>query len=82
MADLSQFISKVSTDADFRASLQNASAEERREILSQNGFDGITREQVESYSTTSGELSESELEAVAGGRTSIWIAIAVAIIVA
>jgi predicted ribosomally synthesized peptide with nif11-like leader len=82
MADVSQFISKVSADADFRASLQNASAEERHEILSQAGFGDLTREQVESYSSGSAELSDSELEAVAGGQTSTWVAIAVALAVA
>ena len=82
MADLSQFISKVSTDADFRASLENASAEERQAIMSRNGFAGITRDQVESYSAGAGELSENELEAVAGGATSTWVAIAVALLIA
>jgi predicted ribosomally synthesized peptide with nif11-like leader len=82
MADVSQFLNKVSTDADFRSSLQNAAPEARREILAANGFDGITKADVDSYAATSAELSDSELEAVAGGATSTWVLVIIALAVA
>ena len=78
-----QFLTRVSHDVEFRQRLENTQdLGERRRILEAEGFGGVTKEDVEQQLTASGgaELSDAELETVAGGRTASWVSVATAVI--
>lgn len=66
-----KLIQKMGTDAAFRDSLKNASDDKaRHEIAVKHGFD-CTRAEVESLlpgGHNAGEISDADLEAVAGGK--------------
>jgi predicted ribosomally synthesized peptide with nif11-like leader len=76
----SELIKKMSTDSAFRKEVESASTKEARlAILAQHGFSGISAEDVRSVAKAEGtELSEAELEAVAGGRAVEWAGVIVA----
>jgi predicted ribosomally synthesized peptide with nif11-like leader len=59
------FLERVKNDEDFRKELgEQASAEERMKFVKAQGFD-FTKEEINSLNK---ELSDEELDAVAGGR--------------
>ena len=83
-----EFIESVAKNPEFRQQLEQAqSLEERRAIInaagyadvskddileaakSPNGVQQLTNSEVEAI----GELSDEELEAVAGGETTLWL---------
>jgi predicted ribosomally synthesized peptide with nif11-like leader len=83
-----EFIATVSRDPVLKQSLENATTrEERRAIMNSVGFADVTKEDLlEAIKDSSGatpvssaeieavgELSDAELEAVAGGETTLWI---------
>jgi predicted ribosomally synthesized peptide with nif11-like leader len=83
-----QFIETVSHNPQLKQQLENASTrEERRKIINDAGFSDVTKEDlleaVKSASALSnvshaeidavGELTDAELESVAGGETTLWL---------
>ena len=80
MAEVKEFLNRVSTDADFRHSLETAeSSDAKRRILDQNGFKDLNRAEIESQLARGGsELSDQELEVVAGGSTASWVSVSLA----
>ena len=81
-----ELIRTISTDVKLRQSLENAeSPEQRRTVINKAGFADVKSEEIKAAlkeDAGDGELSDAELESVAGGRTSIWISIIVALAVA
>jgi predicted ribosomally synthesized peptide with nif11-like leader len=78
-----EFPKTVSTDATFRQSLENATTPEaRRHLIDAAGFPDVSKEDIattlKEHAEVAGDLSDAELEAVAGGATTVWIAISVA----
>jgi predicted ribosomally synthesized peptide with nif11-like leader len=73
-------IKKMASDKAFRQSLEDAgNAQARKAILAKNGFSGITREDVRAVAKQQGtELTDDQLNAVAGGRPVEWAAVIVA----
>jgi predicted ribosomally synthesized peptide with nif11-like leader len=71
-----ELIKKMATDVVFRQRVENAATkEEKRRILDEAGFAGITSEQIKAAAQSGEfELSDAELEAVAGGKTASWVA--------
>ncbi|MEH2084469.1 MAG: Nif11-like leader peptide family RiPP precursor [Nostoc sp.] len=70
------FLKKVSSDSEFRSSLENADEQTRLKIISDAGYD-FTREEAgtiipQVLKAVEGKLSEEELEAVAGGGVTDW----------
>jgi predicted ribosomally synthesized peptide with nif11-like leader len=82
MSQVHEFLNRVSTDSDFRHSLESAeSSDAKRRILDQNGFQGLSRADIESQLSKGGsELSDQELEVVAGGSTASWVSVSLAAI--
>ena len=69
------FLSRVASDEAFKKSLENAPNEEaRKAIVKEAGYD-FTKAEMESLLAADGEgeLSDEELEAVAGGNASTVI---------
>jgi predicted ribosomally synthesized peptide with nif11-like leader len=63
------FLERVKNDEDFRKELEEqASAAERIKFVKAQGFD-FTKEEIDSHKE---ELSDEELEEVAGGRMCKW----------
>ena len=70
-----EFLKKLAKDEVFRKSLENASSdEERKKIVKDTGF-YFTKDDLEELAAqVSGELSDGELEQVAGGSNPLlWI---------
>jgi len=84
MAGLSavDLIKKMSVDSDFRRSVEAApTPDAKKALIEAAGFTGITPEQVRAAGTAQGtELSEAELEAVAGGRLVEWVGATAAVV--
>lgn len=88
-----EFIALVSSDVVLRQKLENAgSIDERRQMINDAGFADVTKadlqEAISDRTALSsaevdavGELSDAELEAVAGGATTAWLTAIVAAIV-
>jgi predicted ribosomally synthesized peptide with nif11-like leader len=70
-----QLLDRMSTDEEFRNSVTSApTVEAKKEILTEAGFGDVTPIDVEAAGANFGhELSDAELEAVAGGRTVDWV---------
>ena len=72
-----ELLQKISTDVVFRQALENAgSAEERRRLIDEAGYVDVSREDVHAAlqeQNGGAELSDAELEAVAGGKTTTWL---------
>jgi predicted ribosomally synthesized peptide with nif11-like leader len=70
-----ELIAKLNADEAFRAQVTAAgSNEEKRQILAANGFTDVSPDDVNAASQAySEELSDAELEAVAGGETAAWV---------
>ena len=76
-----QFLEKMGTDPTFRAAIENAPTDaERQDIVKKAGFEFTKAElqEVIPDNFKSGELSEAELENVAGGKSAAWIATSLA----
>jgi len=59
-----QLIAKVRTDSAFRAEIERTALAERKRLLESHGFHDVTPEDVKAASA---QLSDVELESVAGG---------------
>ena len=83
MAGLSaaDLINKMATDVEFRKKVETApTLEAKKALIEGAGFHGITPESVRAAAVAQGtELSEAELEAVAGGRVVEWVAATAAV---
>ena len=67
------FLKKFASDEDFRKSIENAASdEERQKIVKEAGFE-FTKADLKELAASSGELSEEDLEKVAGGSTVGWV---------
>ena len=77
-----KLLERMSTDEIFRTRVTDAEGiEAKKAILEEYGFGDVTPEEVEAAGAGFGEeLSDAELEAVAGGRTVDWV-IATALVV-
>ena len=86
-----EFLQTVSSDPVLKQRLEGAETrEDRREIMNAAGFSDVTKEDLlEAIKETNaisnvsgaeidavGELSDAELEAVAGGETTLWLSAA------
>lgn len=82
MSQVNEFLNRVSTDADFRHSLESAeNSDAKRRILDQNGFQGLNRTDIEAQLSKGGvDVSDQELEVVAGGSTASWVSVSLAAI--
>lgn len=69
-----QLIDRISTDEEFRSRVTNASTmEAKKAVITEAGFGDVTPLEVEAAGANFGqELSDAELEAVAGGRAVEW----------
>jgi predicted ribosomally synthesized peptide with nif11-like leader len=74
-------IQKMSSDVEFRKKVLAApTPEDKKVIIEAAGFGGISPEDVHQAAAAQGvELSEAELEAVAGGRAVEWVAATAAV---
>jgi predicted ribosomally synthesized peptide with nif11-like leader len=89
-----EFFKLVNSDVILRQKLENApSQEERRTIINAAGYSDVSKEDLQEALTERsdlspaqvaavGELSDAELEAVAGGATTAWLTAIIAAIVA
>jgi predicted ribosomally synthesized peptide with nif11-like leader len=70
-----ELIKRLGEDVAFRQSVENAATpQEKKQILENAGFGGISQNDIQAAAATAGaELSDLELEAVAGGRTASWV---------
>lgn len=63
-----QLMVKLGTDAAFREQIERAAPAERTALLASHGFGGVTRADMEAAKTIrNGELSDGDLQSVAGG---------------
>ena len=81
------FLQTVATDATLRQNLENAATPEaRRQIIDAAGFADVSKEDiaatVKRLAPAVGDLSDAELEAVAGGDadTTAYVASALAVV--
>jgi predicted ribosomally synthesized peptide with nif11-like leader len=76
-----ELLKAVADDVVFRQELENApNSEAKKQVLDAHGFGGITKEDVDAAAAANGtELSDAELEAVAGGATTTWVGISVTV---
>jgi predicted ribosomally synthesized peptide with nif11-like leader len=74
------FIQKMASDESFRTKIEKAANDaERQKAVKAAGFD-FTKNELKSVipgTSGQGELSEKDLEAVAGGSSAAWVAVAV-----
>ncbi len=72
-----EFLKKFAADEAFRKSIENAANDaDRQNIVKEAGFN-FTKDEIKAIGAESGELSEQELEKVAGGGSASWIAVGV-----
>ncbi|MEO8561619.1 MAG: Nif11-like leader peptide family RiPP precursor [bacterium] len=89
-----EFFKLVNHDIVLRQQLENApTPEARRKVIDAAGYADVTKEDLQATLTEQsnlspsqvaavGELSDSELEAVAGGATTAWLTAVIMAIVA
>jgi predicted ribosomally synthesized peptide with nif11-like leader len=66
-----KFLKEFKGNAEFRSSIENASDDETRQQLARDAGYDFTREEVkEVMGAEGGKISDSDLEAVAGGASS------------
>jgi predicted ribosomally synthesized peptide with nif11-like leader len=72
-----QFLQTLSTDVALRQKLENATTpDERRQIIDGAGYSDLSKEDLRQAAAevgASAELSDAELEAVAGGGKASWV---------
>ena len=81
MSQARELLKKIATDPELAQRLENAAdVSAKQQILTEIGFGDLTQADVEaavqevtSQGSADGELSEEDLEAVAGGRTVEWV---------
>jgi len=62
------FLDKLNQDPEFKRKMQNASPEEAKRIMDENGLHFTKEDLTDAYKTAVGrELSEKELTQIAGG---------------
>lgn len=65
------FIERIRTDASFRESIRKArDKKERWELIKETGFNFTKEEFDQAKAELAGQLSEEELEVIAGGSTA------------
>jgi predicted ribosomally synthesized peptide with nif11-like leader len=79
-----EFLKTIAADATLRQNLENApTPEARRHVIDVAGFTDVSKEDIaatlKKHDEIIGDLSDAELEAVAGGETSEWIALSIAV---
>jgi predicted ribosomally synthesized peptide with nif11-like leader len=78
-----ELLKTISEDVVLRQKLENASTpEERRTIINAAGYSDVTKEDLKAAAAEVGfntELSDAELEAVAGGSTTGWLSFITAV---
>ena len=68
-----EFLKKLAKDEAFKKSLEDASSdEERQKIVKDAGF-YFTKDDLKQVTSQAGELSDEDLEKVAGGSVTGWI---------
>lgn len=70
-----RLVQKIGSDPLFRARLTKVAAADKRVLLESAGFGDVTAEQVQAAASVNatGELTDVELEAVAGGSKWNWV---------
>ncbi|MCC7054322.1 MAG: Nif11-like leader peptide family RiPP precursor [Gemmatimonadaceae bacterium] len=76
------FMTRLSEDATFRQAVTTApTPEAKRKVIEAAGYGGFTEEDVQAAAPEFGaELSDAELEAVAGGRVVEWVGATAAVV--
>ena len=75
IANAHNLFHKLAVDAEFRQKLESAPQAQKRAVLDSYGFGDVTQEDAKAAAATfsRSELSEAELEAVAGGSLCGWL---------
>lgn len=71
-----ELIHKMTRDAGFRSEVENApTPAAKKAVLESYGFGGVTPKDIQAAApeAAGAELSDAELEAVAGGRLVEWV---------
>ena len=69
-----ELIEKAGTDAVFRGEIERAAPSERAALLESYGFGGITSADLQAARMGgTGELSDTDLQTVAGGELGDWV---------
>jgi predicted ribosomally synthesized peptide with nif11-like leader len=76
------FMTRLNEDADFRKKVASApSPEAKRQVIEAAGLGGFDGNDIQSAAPDFGtELSDAELEAVAGGRVVEWVGATAAVV--
>jgi predicted ribosomally synthesized peptide with nif11-like leader len=77
-----ELIEKASADPKFRQALAGAaSPEAKSKVIAEYGFGDVTKADLEAASHNgSVELSDAELETVAGGSTAGWVLVSIGLV--
>ena len=67
-----EFLKKLAKDEAFKKSIESASDEEKQKIVKEAGFD-FTKDEIKEVVGGSSELSDADLEKVAGGSAVTWV---------
>lgn len=73
------FLKKYSNDGDFKSKLEAAASDDdRKKMVKAAGFD-FTQAELKEVMGASAELSDDDLEKVAGGNAPEWVAVGVVV---
>ena len=74
-----EFLKKLSKDEAFKKAIEGAASdEERQKLVKDAGFE-FTKAEIKEVSGGSAELSDDDLEKVAGGSAAGWVSAAAAV---